>query len=456
MSLDLHRFRKHSRAALADKRLQQAIVNAAGKFSAARQTALADLPFSDQMRNHLKEIRQVTLANLADHLETFEHNAGKTGVQIHWARSGEEACGIVVGLAQERGITHLVKSKSMVTEEIRLNTALEKAGINPVETDLGEWIVQLAGEPPSHIIAPAVHKTKEQVADLFSEKLGNPVAADIPSLTAEARKVLRNEFLTAEMGISGGNLLVAETGSLVLVTNEGNGRLVTSLPRIHVAVVGIEKVVPTWEQAEIWLSLLARSATGQPLSIYTNIITGPAKKDDLDGPQEVHIVLLDNLRSSYMNTAYEEMFNCIRCGACLNVCQVYRSVGGHAYGSPYSGPMGAVLTPLLFGMENYPALPQASTLCGACLEVCPVRIDLPRMLLEMRRDQVAEKRLPFLDHILEKTAGWVMGEPGLFRILTRLARLFGGTRLLQPFFTASLPKLSAHSFQELWERGEVD
>jgi L-lactate dehydrogenase complex protein LldF len=344
----------------------------------------------------------------------------------------------------------------MVTEEIHLNNALEAAGITPVETDLGEWIVQLAAEPPSHIIAPAVHKTKEQVAELFAEKLGSPVETDIPALTAKARKVLRKDFLTAEMGISGGNLLVAETGSLILVTNEGNGRLVTSLPRIHVAVVGIEKVVPTWEEAEIWLSLLARNATGQPLSIYTNIITGPARAGDLDGPQEVHIVLLDNGRSSYMGTPYEEMFQCIRCGACLNVCPVYRSVGGHAYGSPYSGPMGAVLTPLLFGMENYLALPQVSTLCGVCLEVCPARIDIPRMLLELRSDQVAERQLPLMDDILERAAGWVMNKPRIYRGFTRLARLFGGTRFLQPFIAAPLPKMSKRSFQEMWQRGEVD
>jgi L-lactate dehydrogenase complex protein LldF len=454
--MGLSQFRKQASNALADERLQQAITNAAGKFSSARQFALENLPHSEQMRDQLQLIRQSTLANLAEHLETFEHNAVQTGVQIHWACDAGEACDIVIGLAQEKGISHAVKSKSMVTEEIHLNTALENAGITPVETDLGEWIVQLASEPPSHIIAPAVHKTKEQVAELFTEKLGSPIETDIPALTAEARKVLRRDFLTADMGISGGNLLVAETGSLVLVTNEGNGRLVTSLPRIHVAVVGIEKVVPTWEQAEIWLSLLARSATGQPLSIYTNIITGPAREGDLDGPEEVHIVLLDNGRSNCMDTPYEEMFQCIRCGACLNVCPVYRSVGGHAYGSPYSGPMGAVLTPLLFGKDNYLALPQASTLCGACLEVCPARIDIPRMLLELRREQAAAKQIPFVDNIIEKAAGWVMSKPRPYRVFSSFARLLGGTRFLRPFITAPLPKMSSRSFREIWQSGELD
>jgi L-lactate dehydrogenase complex protein LldF len=301
-----------------------------------------------------------------------------------------------------------------------------------------------------------VHKTREQVAALFSEKLGRQVDADIPALTALARTTLRDEFLSAEMGISGANLLVAESGSLVLVTNEGNGRMVTSLPRVHVAVVGIEKVVPSWAQAEIWLSLLARSATGQPLSIYTNIITGPARLEDLDGPEEVHIVLLDNRRSQILASEYAEMLECIRCGACLNVCPVYTQVGGHAYHSPYSGPMGAVLTPLLFGIENYPALPQASSLCGACLDVCPARIDLPGLLLKMRQEQAAGHQLPVWDHLLEKLAGSVMARPGLYRLLTRAARMFGGTRLADPLFSAPLPDLSKRSFRELWLSGELD
>jgi L-lactate dehydrogenase complex protein LldF len=294
------------------------------------------------------------------------------------------------------------------------------------------------------------------VAELFAEKLGSHVEADIPALTAQARKTLRNEFLSAGIGISGANLLVAETGSLVLVTNEGNGRLVTSLPRVHVAVVGIEKVVPTWAQAEIWLSLLARSATGQPLSIYTNIITGPAREGDLDGPAEVHIVLLDNRRSEILDSEYAEMLACIRCGACLNVCPVYTQIGGHAYASPYSGPMGAVLTPLLFGLDRYAALPQASTLCGACLEVCPVRIDIPDLLLRLREQQASERRLPFWDRMLEHAAGWLMTRPKLYRRASAAARKLGGTRLAQRLFRAPLPELSPRSFQEMWAAGELD
>ena len=267
---------------------------------------------------------------------------------------------------------------------------------------------------------------------------------------------MRSEYLAAEMGITGGNLLVAESGTLVLVTNEGNASLVTCLPPVHVAVVGIEKVVPTWVGGEIWLSLLARSATGQPLSIFTNLITGPSPKDSPDGPRELHIVLVDNQRSSYVNSAYEEMFECIRCGACLNVCPVYTQVGGHAYGSPYSGPMGAVVTPLLFGEENYPALPQASTLCGACLDVCPVRIDLPRMLLQLRETQVSANQLPLLSVLVERFAAWVMAKPKIYRGLSRLARFFGGTRWAKLFLSLPLPELSQKSFYQLWRRGELD
>jgi L-lactate dehydrogenase complex protein LldF len=456
MQVDLPKFREYTRTALADHRLQQAISNAAGKFSVGREAAMENLPRSDALRDQLKAIRTATLANLAEHLEEFERNALSVGAQVHWARDGVEACQIVVGLAQEKEINRVVKSKSMVSEEIRLNSALEKAGIEPVETDLGEWIVQLAAEAPSHIIAPAVHKTREQVAELFVEKLGISVEADIRALTAAARDALRSEFLSAEMGITGGNLLVAESGSLVLVTNEGNGRMVTSLPPVHVAVVGIEKVVPTWEQAEVWLSLLARSATGQPLSIYTNLITGPARQGELDGSQEVHIVLLDNRRSSYLNSAYEEMLGCIRCGACLNVCPVYTQVGGHAYGSPYSGPMGAVLTPLLFGKDQYSGLPQASTLCGACRDVCPVRIDLPKMLLQLREELVEDGRLPLISEWIERIAAWIMVRPRYYRVFSRVIRFVGGTRAAKILMTDPVPDLSRKTFHQLWTSGELD
>ncbi|MFQ5616240.1 MAG: lactate utilization protein B [Anaerolineales bacterium] len=382
MSASIPQFRNAARIAIENADLQSALEGATGRFRTHRERALAELPGADALRDHLKAIRAATIADLAEHLETFERNAAANGAQVHWARNAAEACQIVTGIAQSHGVKMVTKSKSMATEEIHLNQALVEAGITPVETDLGEWIIQLAGEPPSHIIAPAIHKTKEQVTGLFERESGRPIANDIPTLTAEARRMLREKFLEAGMGISGANIGVAETGSVVLVTNEGNGRMVTSLPPVHVAVMGIEKIAPTWDDAAAWLALLARSATGQPLSIYTSVITGPAREKDM-GSSEVHIVLLDNGRSGLAGTPYEEVLQCIRCGACLNVCPVYRKAGGHAYGSPYSGPIGAVITPLLFGttgynrLEKYEALPQASSLSGPawmfarCGSICP-------------------------------------------------------------------------------------
>ena len=343
---DFKAFRQGAFIAIEDIRLQGALEGATSKFRTHRAHALEEMPHANELRDHFKKVRQATLAQLGKHLQTFEKNAIAAGAQVHWAKDAAEAQQIVIDLAQKRGVELVTKSKSMATEEIHLNQALSGANINPVETDLGEWIIQLAEEPPSHIVGPALHKTKEQVAELLSVEAGKHLPADdIPLLTEEARIMLRQKFLDAGMGISGGNIMVAETGSVVLVTNEGNARLVTSAPPVHVAIVGIEKVAPDWDAASVWLSLLARSATGQPLSIYTTVISGPAQNEDPDGPEEVHIVLLDNGRSQLVGTKYEEILQCIRCGACLNICPVYREAGGHAYGSPYSGPIGAIISP---------------------------------------------------------------------------------------------------------------
>lgn len=457
-------FRQRAEVAIEDIHLQTALESATGHFRTARELALAELPAADALRDHLKAIRSATLAGLAEHLERFEENARAAGAHVHWARDAAEAQAIVTRIAQSHGVSVATKSKSMATEEIGLNGALAAAGVEAVETDLGEWIIQLAEEAPYHIIAPAIHKTRDQVAVLFEAEQGAPLPSDdIDVLTAQARRRLRQRFLQAGMGISGGNIAVAETGSVVLVTNEGNGRMVTSLPPVHVAVIGIEKVAPTWEAAAAWLALLARSATGQPLSIYTSVITGPARPGDVDGPEEVHVVLLDNGRSRLLGTQYEEVLQCIRCGACVNICPVYREAGGHAYGSPYSGPIGAVVSPLLFGLEAYGGLPHASSLCGACLDVCPVRIDLPRMLLALRADEVDTGLASLPERVSEGAAAFILDHERLLQTvrgtLSQLQKPVAATgqlRLpesLNPAGRRQLPALAEKTFHQIWSEG---
>ena len=467
MTTTFPQFRQRAKIAIEDSRLQGVLDRATDNFQVARNRALAELPNAEDIRDHFKAIRSATLGQLAHHLETFERNAVAAGSQVHWARDGAEACEIVVELARRHGVRLVTKGKSMTTEEIHLNQALAAVGVEAVETDLGDFLVQLAQETPSHIIAPAIHKTRQEVAALLSREAGRSLSPDdLSALTAEARRILREHFLVAGMGISGGNIAVAETGSVVLVTNEGNGRMVTSTSPVHVAVIGIEKIAPTWDEAAVWLSLLARNAAGQPLSIYTNIITGPARTDDPDGPEEVHIVLLDNGRSQLVGTKYEEVLQCIRCGACLNVCPVYREAGGHAYGSPYSGPIGAVVTPLLLGLENYEALPHASSLCGACKDVCPVRIDLPRMLLALRTDEVTERVLPWRERKAEEGVAFVLAHEKLMRFVMGAVRLAqrrfvydGSLNLpdhLNPVPGRQLPGLAKRSFREMWRSGELE
>lgn len=476
MTTTFRQFRQGAATAIADERLQRALESATANFRYGREERFAELPGSEPLRDHFKALRSATLARLADHLEAFERNATAAGSRVHWAADAEAACRIVVDIARQHGVKLVTKSKSMASEEIHLNQALQAAGIEPVETDLGEWIIQLAGEPPSHIIAPAVHKTRAQIAELFNEQsLEHPELSEGPTplpgdeiqpLLDFARSTLRQRFLAAGMGVTGGNLAVAETGSVVLVTNEGNGRLVSSLPLVVVSVVGIEKLCPTWDDAAAWLTLLPRAATGQPIAVYTSILSGPARPGDPDGPREVHIVLLDNGRSQQIGGPFEESLQCIRCSACLNICPVYREAGGHAYGSPYSGPIGAVITPWLYGLADYEALPQASSLCGACLEACPVRIDLPRMLLEWRAQEVEQRIIPAGERLLERGVAFVMGHRRLWELATGLGRLLqkplarnGHLRLprrLNPVRPRQLPALAPRSFREMWAAGELD
>jgi L-lactate dehydrogenase complex protein LldF len=440
-----------ARAALEDAFLQEALSTATGKFLEARRSALAGFPASEAYRERARQIKEATLERLDEHLGRLADNVERAGGVVHWARDAAEARAIVLDLARARGVRAVVKSKSMATEEIHLNEALERAGIAVTETDLGEYIIQLAGERPSHIIVPAIHKTRGQIATLFTEATGTPVPADPEELTRVARRELRQKFLRADMGVSGVNFGVADTGTLVLVTNEGNGRLVTTLPRIHVAVMGIDKVIPSLADLVVFLQLLPRAATGQTLTSYTNLIRGPRRPGEADGPDELHLVILDNGRVAQVAGSLREALYCLRCGACLNVCPVYRAMGGHAYGHTYPGPIGILLTAMLEGTSAVGDLAHASSLCGACLEACPVKIDIPGMLIALRAELDAERIAPRRERALFKAAGAVLQRPALFRLAVRLGRAL--QRPLSRFagrWTAhrDLPPLARRTFFE--------
>ncbi|MGQ0794384.1 MAG: LutB/LldF family L-lactate oxidation iron-sulfur protein [Deltaproteobacteria bacterium] len=385
-------FKKHSDSALKNENLQKALRNTTDRFRAARRRASEERPDWEILRTRARAIKKEVISRLDFYLEELERGVINAGGSVHWAVDADEAARIIVDIATASGTASVVKSKSMATEEIELNHAFERAGIRPVETDLGEYIIQLAGETPSHIIAPAIHKSKADISKLFSEKLGVPYYDDPKDLTREARARLRQEFLIAGVGVSGVNIAVAETGTIVIVENEGNARLSTTLPKIHVALMGIEKLIPKYEDLPVFLSLLARSATGQKMSTYVSFITGAKREGDLDGAEQFHLVILDNGRSQILaSPEMRESLYCIRCGACLNICPVYRQVGGHSYGWVYSGPIGAIITPQLLGIDKAPELPFASTLCGACKDVCPVKIDIPRVLLNLRKRIIERK-----------------------------------------------------------------
>lgn len=414
--------------ALRNQILHTALDRATGRFQSLRANALAELQDADVVRDRARLIRAHTLSKLDTYLEQFVANVEKAGGHVHFARDANALNEIVNEIARTRNVRGVVKGKSMISEETHLNHALEAEHIRVVETDLGEYIVQLAGETPSHIVAPAIHKTKEEIGELFHQKINIPYTDDPALMTAAARRVLRREFLDADMGISGVNFGVAETGSICLVENEGNGRLTTTAPRIHVALMGIERLVPNLDDLSVMLQVLARSSTGQKITVYTNLITGPRRDGEGDGPDELHVILLDNGRSKVLATEVAEILYCIRCGACLNACPVYREIGGHAYGSVYTGPVGAVLTPALEGIAPWSDLPHASSLCGACRQVCPVRIDIPRMLLVERDWATRAGKLQWWLRLGLRMYSFTVTRPTLFKLATTAGRW--GSRLV--------------------------
>ena len=457
-------FKANAKKALNDPVLKRALAMAEGGFQKKRREAADRLPEFEALRDAAKAIKDHTLNHLDLYLEAFEQQVVAQGGQVHWAEDDAEARAIIIKICQEAGASSVTKSKSMVTEEIGLNEALEAAGIDPVETDLGEHIIQLAGQKPSHILAPAIHMTKDRISDLFAEHHDRPRVEEPEDLLGEARQYLRQKYLDADVGITGANFLVAETGSVVLVTNEGNAELTQGLPKTHIAVASLEKLVPTLDDAFALLRVLARSGTGQEFSTYTTILTGPKRRDDLDGPDNFHIVLLDNGRSTMLGTDFQDMLRCIRCGACMNHCPVYLTTGGHAYGWVYPGPMGAVLTPKFIGIEEGQHLPNASTFCGRCEQVCPVRIPLPKMMRHWREDQFQKKLTPPTARYGLKLWSFAARRPWLYHwgagvimsILARLGSAKGRFRRLPLAggwtISRDMPAPSGRTFQARWRR----
>ncbi|TVR96292.1 MAG: iron-sulfur cluster-binding protein [Rhodospirillales bacterium] len=466
MQSTARRFTTNVREALHDDKLQVALARFPDGFPVKRRLAAERLPEFDALRDDAKAIKDHVLEHLDYYLERFEAKVTERGGRVHWCTDADEARQRLVALCREAGATIVTKAKSMIGEEIGVNECLEEAGFTPVETDLGEYIIQLRREPPSHIIAPAVHLSKDQVAAAFraahTDLPDDRPLSEPQEMLDEARAVLRRAFLASSVGITGANMLVAETGSIVLVTNEGNADLTQTIPPVQIVIASIEKIVPTLEDAATILRVLARSATGQDLSVYTTFTTGPRRPGDLDGPEQFHVILLDNGRTRMLGSEFREMLRCIRCGACINHCPVYGAIGGHAYGWVYSGPMGAVLIPNLIGEDEAKDLPNASTLCGRCEEVCPMRIPLPRMLRQLRDRQFEAGQTPAMFRFGLRWWARLARWPALYRLATgsgvrvlgRLGRRKGRFRTM-PFAggwtgARDLPAPQGRTFQQWW------
>jgi L-lactate dehydrogenase complex protein LldF len=473
MQVKTQDFHKNSLKALNDQQTQKSLVRVMEHFDHAREAAISELTpeIWERFRDRGRQIKQHTIENLDYYLGLLSERVARNGGKVHFARDSKEATDIVLDVAQTRGVRLITKSKSMVSEEMALNDALEDKGIESIETDLGEYIIQMAGEAPFHIVAPAMHKSKEQVSELFANNLGTGHLKDIPDMARAARRFLRQKFLDADMGITGVNFAVAETGTVVIVTNEGNGRMCTSLPRIHMALMGMEKVVPALEDMAVMLRLLPRAATGQRITSYTTFVSGPRRSREEDGPDEFHLVIMDNGRSKLLaNPELRESLYCIRCGACLNTCPVYRKVGGHAYGWVYPGPIGAVVTPVMVGLPKAKDLPFASTLCGACRDVCPLKINIPHMLLNLR-NQLSEgmpdqRNVSKFESFVFTLWRFIVSSDRLLRITRRilsivqrpLIRAGRMRRIPLPPFSRwtrkrDFPGLARRSFRDVWEGG---
>ena len=476
-------FSAASAQAMLDPQLRRALDRVGSGFDVARLSAIEEVTSEvwDRWRDEARDIKVHTIEHLDYYLDLLHTNVTAAGGHLHFAKDAKQANEIVAHIARTRNVKVATKSKSMVSEELALNPVLEALGVDVYETDLGEYIIQLAGETPSHLVAPALHKSKEDVAELFTEKLGIPYDDDIYHMAATARTVLRDKFMEADLGISGANFVVAETGTLGIITNEGNGRICTSAPRIHVGITGMEKVIPSMQDLSVFLRLLPRSATGQRITSYVSMTTGPRRSDDEDGPEEFHLILVDNGRSKMLaDPALREALYCIRCGACLNICPVYQRIGGHAYGWVYPGPIGAVVSPMLIGLPQAKKLPEASSLCGACREACPIKIDIPRMLLDLRKKTAEspdkdQRSAPEIERLFARVYARLMSSPRLLGLAVRGGRILQKLEHLMPLFSPlskdrkwitkapfpplsrwtrsrDLPTLPKQTFHEVWEK----
>ncbi len=459
---------------LQDANLQLAIYTATGRLKEKRIEAVGpeNLPDYQELRTQANALKKHAIDNLDHYLEEFERNVEARGGKVVYCKDATEVSDFVLSIAKERGAHLIVKSKSMTTEEVDLNERLEHHGLESVETDLGEYILQLAHQKPYHIVAPALHMTRYDVADVFTRNLHVPNETVPEKQTAIARTVLRQKFLDADIGISGANFLVADSGAVVIVENEGNARLTTSAPKIHITVAGIEKVIPRAQDLVTFLKLLARSATGQLLSVYTSFLSGPRRPGEIDGPEEFYVVLLDNGRTKLLpDRSKRQSLYCIRCGACLNTCPVYRKIGGYSFPWVYSGPIGAILTPQFMGVSHEPGLPFASSLCGACGEVCPVKIDIPKILLELRSDvkkSEAREKQNRMEKLAFRAFAWLMTHPRIYELAGKIGASMapagdgGWVRSVPaPMDVApvrawlsqrDLPPSPAKSFREMWRQ----
>ena len=475
MEVNTQKFVQSSRRAIQDAKLQKAIHKATSRAVDERNKAASQIPDWEELRNKARTIKEQTLERLDEYLNLLADSMTKAGGVVHWAKTADDATSYITELAKSKGVKTVVKGKSMTTEEIAINQRLLEIGVEPVETDLGEYIIQLANETPFHIIAPAIHKTRQDIGQLFSQHLSVDYEEDPEVLTKIARNTLREKFCNAEMGITGVNFAVAETGTIVVIENEGNGRMSTSLPSTYVAVMGIEKVIPRLEDLSVFLSLLPRSGTGQKATGYASFLTGPSRPGENGGPNELHLVILDNGRSRILQDPdMRESLFCIRCGACLNICPIYNKVGGHAYGWVYSGPIGAVITPQLIGVDKAKHLPAASTLCGACRDICPLKINIPHMLLNLRRriseddEGKSRQKLRWMERAVWRVWAMSMKSSKTYSLATRtsafLQRRFVGKLVMGrlPILARwtrhrTMPPLAIKPFRELWkERLSID